>query len=189
MRHAAWIRAGNDAKPMACVVWDQSDDGARIAAAHANKLPSEFTLVRDKLWSRLCRVVWRKGSLVGVQFIERTDEDTDTQAFAARRAPAPVPERPLPDIFAMIAATRYQPPIRAAKRDGTVVSRIAAGFLIALVAQAMLLYAARHESQQGVRWAANLCGDAGGLCQHPLIPFGASALMAVVYFAVKGMEL
>lgn len=173
---------------MPCVLWDRSDDGARIAAPHSSKLPETFTLTLDKSMNRLCRVVWRKGPLMGVQFIEPADGDDESDATFVRKS-APPPARPAPDVFALIAATRHQQPISAAKRDGTLVSRIAGAFLIALVAQATLLYSAHHESEQGVVWASDICRQAGGLCQHPLIPFGASVLMAVVYLAIKGMEL
>jgi len=173
---------------MPCVLWDRSDDGARIAAAHAGKLPATFTLSFDKSTHRPCRLVWRKGPLVGVQFIEPAEGDDEGEAAIVRKT-APPPARPAPDIFALIAASRHQQPINAAKRDGTLVSRIAGAFLITLVAQAALLYSARHESEQGVVWASNICRQAGGLCHHPFIPFGASALMAIVYLAIKGMEL
>ena len=189
VRHAAWIRTGNDAKPLACVLWDQSEDGARIAAPHCEKLPEVFTLVRDKQSSRLCRVRWRKSSQVGVQFIDGSDGEPDGDAAPARKQAAPPPARPEPDVFAMIAATRYDQPIRAAQRDGTLASRIAGVFLIVLLAQSVLLYSTRHESDHGVAWAGNVCRQAGGLCQHPLISFAASALMAGVYLAIKGMEL
>jgi len=189
-RHAAWIRAGRDAKPKPCVLWDRSEDGARIAVAHANKLPATFTLLLDKSVRRLCRVVWRSGPLIGVQFIESSEEDDDDDdgpTFV--RKSAPPPGRPVPDVLALVAATRHQPPMKAAKRGGSSVSRIAGALLIAVIAQATLLYSARHESDQGAVWAANLCRQAGGLCHHPLIPFGASVLMAIVYLTIKGTEL
>jgi hypothetical protein len=175
---------------MPCVLWDRSEDGARIAAAHASKLPETFTLSLDKSVSRLCRVVWRKGPLMGVRFIETAaGEADDGDAFFVRNSAPPPAARPAPDVFALIAATRHQEPINAAKRDGTLVSRIAGLFLIVLVAQATLLYSAQHESAQGAVWASNICRQAGGLCDHPFIAFGASALMTIVYLAIKGMEL
>jgi hypothetical protein len=174
---------------MPCVLWDRSEDGARLAAAHASKLPAAFILSLDKNTSRRCRLVWRKGPLVGVQFIEPAEGDDDGEATFVRKSAPPPPARPAPDVFALIAATRHLPPINAAKRDGTPVSRIAGAFLIVLVAQATVLYSAQYESAQGVVWASNVCSQAGGLCDHPLITFGASALMALVYLAIKGMEL
>lgn len=189
VRHAAWIRTGKDAPPLACVLWDQSEDGARIAAPHCDKLPDVFTLVRDKQSSRHCRVRWRKSSQVGVQFIDGSDGEAEDDAAPARIQAAAPPARREPDVFAMIAATRYDQPIRAAKREGTLASRIAGVFLLLLVAQAVLLYCTRHESEHGAVWASNVCRDAGGLCQHPFLSLGASVLMAGVYLAIRGMEL
>lgn len=71
MRRPAWIGFGASPTPVACVVWDQSDGGARITAAHSGVLPDIFVLFlsRDGKSFRYCRVKWRKKPYLGVQFI------------------------------------------------------------------------------------------------------------------------
>src|SRR5579862_8363084 len=100
-RHVAWIKTGADAKPIQCVLWDRSDAGARVAAPHANKLPQVFMLCCDKGPNRLSRVVWRKGPLMGVQFIEGSEVDLDDDLAAARKAPPSPTARPLPETVAL----------------------------------------------------------------------------------------
>ncbi len=70
-RHAGWINFGDSPTPIACVLWDVSEHGARIAVAHARLLPDRFTLdlSRDGQDRRFCRVVWRQPPQVGVQFV------------------------------------------------------------------------------------------------------------------------
>ena len=54
----------------------------------------------------------------------------------------------------------------------------------------VLLYDFRGhgQSELGSAWALNVCEEAGSLCRHPEFPGGASVLMALVYFAARGME-
>jgi hypothetical protein len=71
LRHAAWISFGQSPKLIPCVLWDVSDRGARIAAAHSKILPDRFVLnlTSDGKDQRLCRIIWRRPPQVGVQFI------------------------------------------------------------------------------------------------------------------------
>ena len=69
-RRAALIKSSDNPKAIRCVLWDQSDSGARLAAPYANKLPPVFTLINANETARVCRIVWRKGPLVGVKFVE-----------------------------------------------------------------------------------------------------------------------
>lgn len=71
MRRAAWIAYGASPTPVSCVVWDLSDGGARLTAAHSGVLPDVFVLflAADAKSYRFCRVRWRKKPYLGVQFI------------------------------------------------------------------------------------------------------------------------
>ncbi len=71
-RIAAWISYGSNPTPIPCVLWDLSEGGARLTAAHVNILPDRFTLILDKKDAahRLCRVVWRRRQHLGVQFVD-----------------------------------------------------------------------------------------------------------------------
>jgi hypothetical protein len=52
-----------------CLITDISAEGARLHSADA--MPNEFTLLiqAGELETRQCRVVWRLGEEVGVQFV------------------------------------------------------------------------------------------------------------------------
>jgi hypothetical protein len=165
------------------VLWDVSDDGARLAPAQAGKLPDVFTLILDKTTAHRCRVVWRKGPQLGVRFL---------RGGADENAPAgkPQPAEPLRDLPA-----GFRSPIGAYALDdaavptGPSVSFFAAGFVLVLIALTVLFYLAGQQSELGSPWALNVCHEAGSLCRHPAFPGGASVLMVLVYLAAKGMEL
>lgn len=70
-RHAAVITGPQD-PPAACVVWDISDGGARLAVARPIMgLPPRFTLHLDKSGrvQRKCEIVWTDARFVGVKFV------------------------------------------------------------------------------------------------------------------------
>lgn len=83
----ASIETGDGAR-VGCVVKNLSNGGARIACAEA--LPDEFLLrlTPGKCRPRSCRVAWRRGADLGVQFIDvALPEDTPIR----QRAAAPLP--------------------------------------------------------------------------------------------------
>jgi hypothetical protein len=84
IRFPAWISYGGDPTPIPCMLWDVSEGGARITAAHSNLLPDTFTLAlsQNGKTHHLCRVVWRKMPHIGIQFVE------SSEAAVAPRAPA-----------------------------------------------------------------------------------------------------
>jgi hypothetical protein len=183
-RRAASIKSVDNPKAISCVLWDQSDSGARLAAPYANKLPPVFTLTNDNETSRVCRVVWRKGPLVGVQFVEGSERE----ALARFRPATPQsdePGRPLPGNIRLLAGARAMHD--AVERKDVPVSFFALGFLLILLGLTVLFYVAGQDSGSGSAWAADVCREAGAMCQHPEFTGGASVLMAVVYFAVRGM--
>jgi hypothetical protein len=72
MRRAAEVFFGAAELPMACVIWDISAGGARLAVAHPTMhLPRRFTLSIGKVGPerRKCEVVWTDARFVGVRFV------------------------------------------------------------------------------------------------------------------------
>jgi hypothetical protein len=181
-RRAAWIDVGGDAKPVRCVLWDLSEGGARLAPAQANKLPDSFTLILDKTTAHRSRVVWRKGPLVGVRFLLSAEDEK----AAAKPAVAEPPRELSPELRRSLAAHGAAD---AALAAGPSVSLFAAGFVLVLIGLTALFYFAGQQSELGSAWALNVCREADSLCRHPEFPGGASVLMALVYFAARGMEL
>ena len=185
-RRAALIKSSENPKAIRCVLWDQSDGGARLAAPYANKLPPVFTLIDANETARVCRIVWRKGPLVGVKFVEASERDELARVRCAKAQPDEE-GRPLPDNIRLLAGARAMRD--AVERKDVPISFFALGFLLVLVALTVVFYFAGQESGSGSAWAAGVCREAGAMCQHPEFSGGASVLMAVVYFTVRGMEL
>jgi hypothetical protein len=191
-RQAAWICAAGKSKPTACVLWDQSDKGARVAAAHASKLPDVFTLIIDKQATpRLCRIAWRKGSQFGVQFVESVEEADALAAAKSRNAQPAGPARLPLDLngIKLPADPRYLATSHDSPAQGGLsVSMVAAGLLVVLAALTIVFYFAGQETGMGTAWADGVCRQAGNMCRHPEFSGGASVLMALIYFAARGME-
>jgi hypothetical protein len=74
-RVPAWISCGEGATPIPCVLWDVSDGGARITAAHSNILPDAFVLILNRATHahRFCQVVWRRQPHLGIKFVDPTE--------------------------------------------------------------------------------------------------------------------
>ncbi len=183
-RRAALIRWSDNPKAIRCVLWDESEGGARLAAPYANKLPPVFTLLNAAETSRVCRIVWRKGPLVGVQFVKGSEEEELSRARSAKTQ-QDEPGRPLPGNLRSLGWRAIND---AAEQKDVPISSFAFGLLLLLIALTVVFYFAGQESGSGSVWAADVCSQAGIMCQHPEFPGGASVLMAVVYFAVRGME-
>jgi PilZ domain len=68
--YTARIFIDKDSPPIACSISDISHSGARIALERADKLPDTFVLLLTANGGarRRCRVIWRDGTNVGVQF-------------------------------------------------------------------------------------------------------------------------
>jgi hypothetical protein len=66
----AWIETAQK-EPVPCTVLDMSLKGARLRAP-AVALPNEFTILLEPNSSlkRRCKVAWRRGFTVGVEFVE-----------------------------------------------------------------------------------------------------------------------
>jgi hypothetical protein len=73
-RRAATVSFGAARPPVACVIWDISDAGARLAMARPQgDLPDHFTLnlCADGSVSWDCEVMWKDSRFVGVKFTGR----------------------------------------------------------------------------------------------------------------------
>jgi hypothetical protein len=71
-KYNARIATGKGQPPLACLVVDISEGGARICLARDQEVPPIFTLVltRDGGLRRHCQTLRRDGTVLGVRFIE-----------------------------------------------------------------------------------------------------------------------
>ncbi|NEU13098.1 pilus assembly protein PilZ [Methylobacterium sp. BTF04] len=61
----------NQATPIDCLVWDQSETGAQIELETVEGIPDQFTLEMTAYSRpRACTVVWRKERKLGVSFVK-----------------------------------------------------------------------------------------------------------------------
>jgi hypothetical protein len=71
IRHlSAWIvEAGHEDRE--CQVMDVSKNGAKIITAMPSQVPGRFELMftQGDTKRRLCDVIWRRGKIIGVQFV------------------------------------------------------------------------------------------------------------------------
>lgn len=183
-RRTATIKWSDNPNAVRCVLWDHSESGARIAAPYANTLPAVFTLINDQT-CRVCRVIWRKGPLVGVRFVAATESEELARIRSARPQQAE-PAGPPPDTLMLSTGARAIHD--SVEHKDLPVSVLALGFLLVLIALTVVFYFAGRESGSGSVWAAAVCREGRAMCQHPEFGTGASVLMALVYFAVRGME-
>lgn len=180
-----------------CVLWDISDAGARIAAARASALPDVFGLflTKDGKSRRFCRVAWRRGGQLGVQFVDEAfaDIDLDPRPAWMRRQPAaelPAATRSgelaeidtialmMPGYGAQLAAESRPHAFRW--------SSIARVLGFALLAATAVFVAAGMLGETA--WAAAVCTSAGNFCRHPEWTGAAAIAMFAIYLAVSGME-
>ena len=70
--YQAKILTSETGRPSACAIADISQTGARIVLAADEELPRQFLLLLSSQGSarRRCRLVWREGLTVGVEFPE-----------------------------------------------------------------------------------------------------------------------
>jgi hypothetical protein len=64
---------GRGARLATCVVVDLSESGAKLKVLATQNIPDEFSLLigGHSEVKRRCRVVWRSGSTIGVQFLRK----------------------------------------------------------------------------------------------------------------------
>lgn len=97
MRQAAWICFGPTRELVPCIVWDLSERGARVAAAHSSTFPNLFALIfsRGDTSHQLCRVVWRAQGHLGVEFVEAEQAERVSRAMDGPPNPGLAPYRKL----------------------------------------------------------------------------------------------
>jgi len=68
--YTARIITGKEAPPLPCSIADISETGARLALERDRELPDKFMLLltANGHAHRQCRVVWRDGVNIGVEF-------------------------------------------------------------------------------------------------------------------------
>ncbi len=68
-----WMTLDGDFAKRNCTLLDVSRDGARIHISDPGAVEQTFNLAMEKDVKKLtrCRLVWRKGSIIGVQFVGR----------------------------------------------------------------------------------------------------------------------
>ncbi len=69
LRYTAWISLGPK-NLQGCVVADVSDTGARLGVENSATVPDNFVLLlaANGKAKRNCRVIWREGEEIGVEF-------------------------------------------------------------------------------------------------------------------------
>jgi PilZ domain-containing protein len=196
-RQAAWVVLDGGCTRFACVLWDNSEGGARIAAARANTLPDVFGLflTKDGKSRRFCRVAWRKGGQIGVQFVDETVANIDLDPAPAWMRRRSAPSEPA-------AKNAEQPTIADASQlllpwcrpqaspEGDEfpfrLSSIAFGMLFLLAAATAVFFLAGI--QDDADWALSVCTSAENFCQHPEWMGAAAIAMTVISFTVRAME-
>lgn len=73
-QHHAWMMLDGGFAKRNCVVLNLSIGGARIKLMESGAIGSNLSLALTKDVRKVtrCRLVWRKESVIGVEFIERT---------------------------------------------------------------------------------------------------------------------
>ena len=70
IRHRVWLHVKKGQRPQSATMSDISDTGARLDIVEPAGVPERFLLLLSKNGQarRVCRVVWRTGTQLGVQF-------------------------------------------------------------------------------------------------------------------------
>jgi len=81
VRYAAWLMQPDGAL-VQCMFSDISETGARIAMQDPAQAPETFVLALSANGAvrRFCRVMWRNGDEIGVQFIKNTGQGPPADA-------------------------------------------------------------------------------------------------------------
>jgi hypothetical protein len=198
-RQAAWVVLDGGVAKIPCVLWDISEGGARLAAAHGGALPEAFGLFlsKDGKSRRFCQVVWRRGSQLGVRFVadEVANIDLDPAPPWMRRrkaqaAPVAKPSAPSNDLdTSQLLLPGYGPHMALDGRSRSSsmrMSSLACGILLMLVG-ATALFAVAHYLDDA-DWAVTVCTSAESFCQHPEWTGAAGVAMFVIFLTLHGME-
>ena len=194
-RQAAWIVLDGGTAKLPCVLWDISEGGARIAAAHGNALPNVFGLflTKDGKSRRFCQVVWRRGSQLGVHFVEDEVANIDLDPAPAwmRRKPAAMPtakpSSPSDVDTSLLLLPGFGLNVALEGRRNTFrLSAVARGILLMFVG-ATVLFGLAHFLDDA-DWAVAVCSNAESFCQHPEWSGAAGIAMFIIFLTINGME-
>jgi hypothetical protein len=83
VEYTAWIMLEPGQPPYRCILLDVSEGGAKIRIDEQLTPPGEFTLLLSARGKsrRMCRVIWRNGSALGVEFVR---PQTQVRKFSRR---------------------------------------------------------------------------------------------------------
>jgi hypothetical protein len=70
-RRIGWFTRAKGEQIRECVVWDESDTGMRLMVNAPDEIPETFYVypTLDSASRRHCRVIWRTGRQIGVEFL------------------------------------------------------------------------------------------------------------------------
>jgi hypothetical protein len=71
--HVLRVGLANGREPITCVVWDMSEEGARLVLSEDAELPAEVTVLIGNVTHR-ARVVWSKDRQIGVEFLDQLSD-------------------------------------------------------------------------------------------------------------------
>ncbi len=73
IQRRVWIDLGNGAPLIECALGNMSDTGAKLVLPNRRPLPSQFVLclASDGRVARKCRIAWKEGDTIGVEFTAR----------------------------------------------------------------------------------------------------------------------
>ncbi|WP_424631398.1 PilZ domain-containing protein [Bradyrhizobium sp. SYSU BS000235] len=73
-QHDAWVTLDGGFAKRNCTILDLSAGGARLQLSDSGLTASKLDLAlsKDVRKTTRCRVVWRKGAIIGVEFLTRT---------------------------------------------------------------------------------------------------------------------
>jgi len=89
IKYPAWIALGDGSAPMECSLCNASQHGAQLTVADPYTVPDEFTLAlsSDGAATRRCRVAWRTGDQIGVEFLLRPKKKPGEAAAPSNARP------------------------------------------------------------------------------------------------------
>ena len=181
-----------------CSIWDISEDGARLAAPHPERLPSTFTLLlnSDGSTTKYCRVAWRSNSHVGVQFVDASYRETSAPSLrppVGRSSPAgsaPAAELSKLSMGSQAASFRRAGTLSEVGRREVSPLSFLAGLLVILLmgVTALFYYAAARMGEEEASWTRDVCDSARNLCAHPEITGISAFIIILIFMATRGMD-
>jgi len=179
-----------------CSIWDISEDGARLAAPHPERLPSTFILLLNSDGPKYCRLAWRSNSHVGVQFVDASYQETSAPSLrppGGRSSPggaAPAAELSKLSMGPQAASFRRAGTLSEVGRREVSPLSFLAGLLVILLmgVTALFYYAAARMGEEEASWTRDVCDSARNLCAHPEITGISAFIIILIFMATRGMN-